>query len=247
MKSTRRVLNFTSRTTIDMSRVQVVASNDENQGFLQVHKLDLSGYGIPDGCPVILEAMTRRDGKIRMALGVTPQPELARKLKVDPIFFSSARIRLNILDASGSGRIVASVEDVDIDIPETSGLRSLLPTLEVVTLVHRVWRLRVDGDGFCLEINKNFPLIGEVVRSPEFLAIVMPDVVRQIAISIGDDNCPIPEPLKNKWERLFSSIYRDPNNYRKDDPETWADELAEALSGRYSLISQYQNESRKEE
>jgi hypothetical protein len=247
MKSTRRVLNFTSRTTIDMSRVQVVASIDGDQGFLQVHKLDLSGYGIPDSCPVILEAMTRRDGKIRIELGVTPQPELTRKLKVDPIFFSSARIRLNILDASGTGRIVASVEDVDIDIPETSGLRSLLPTLEVENLVHRVWKLRIDSDGFCIEINKNFPLIGEVVRSPEFSALVMPDVVRQIAFSVAGENCPIPEVLKNKWERLFGSIYSDPQDLKTTEPDAWADEVAEALSGRYSLINSYRNSWGEEE
>jgi len=247
MKSTRRVLNFTSRTTIDMSRVQVVASTEENKGFLQVHKLDLSGYAIPDGCPVVLSAMTRRDGKIRMELGVTPQPELTRKLQIDPIFFSSARIRLVILDASGSGRIVASVEGVDIDIPETSGLRSLLPTLEVENLVHRVWRLRVDNEGFCIEINKNFPLIGEVVRSPAFSAIVMPDVVRQIAISITDENCPIPELLKNKWDRLFSSVYSDPQDWRNTEPEAWADEVAEALSGRHSLIIPYRNNWGEEE
>lgn len=246
MKSTRRVLNFTSRTTIDMSRVQVVASIDGNQGFLQVHKLDLSGYGIPDSCPVILEAMTRRDGKIRTELGVTPQPELTQKLPMDPIFFNSARIRLNILDASGSGRIVASVEDIDIQIPETSGLRSLLPTLEVENLVHRVWKLRVDNDGFCIEINKNFPQIFTVVRSNEFSAIVMPDVVRQIAICITREDCPIPEVLKDKWFRLFGSVYRDPNDLRKSDPEVWADEVAEALSGRHSLIIPYQFSMREE-
>ena len=246
MKSTRRVLNFTSRTTIDMSRVQIVASNDGNQGFLQVHKLDLSGYGIPDSCPVILEAITRRDGKIRMELGMTPQPELTRKLQVDPIFFSSARIRLNILDASGSGRIVASVEDVDIQIPETSGLRSLLPTLEVENLAHRVWKLRVDNDGFCIEINKNFPQIFTVVRSDEFFAIAMPDVVRQIAIWITREDCPIPEVLKDKWVRLFDSVYRDPQDLRNTEPEVWANDVAEALSRRHSLIIPYQNSMREE-
>ena len=224
-----------------MSRVQVVASIVGAQGFLQVHKLDLSGYELADGCSVILEAMTRRDGKIRLELGQTPQPELSRTLKIDPVFFSSARIRLKILDATGSGKIVASIDDVDVDIPETSGRRSLLPTLEVDTLVHRVWRLRVDSDGFCIELNRNFPLIGEVVRSNEFLAIVMPDVVRQIAISINDDDCPIPESLKNKWDRLFTSMYNDPQDLRTNDPELWAEEVAEALSGRHSLITGYQN------
>jgi hypothetical protein len=241
MKSTRRVLNFTSRKTIDLSRVQVIASNDGPEGFLQVVKLDLSGFGIPDGCPVILEAMNRRDGKIRMELGVTPQPELSRKLKVDPIFFTSVRVRLNVLDASGSGKIVASVEGVNIDIPETSGLRSLLPTLEVTNLVHRLWRMRIDGEGFCLEVNKNFPSISEVVRSSEFYAIVMPDVIRQIAISINDEQCPVPEVLKIKWERLFDSVYRDHQDLKNSEPENWADEVAEALAGRHSLIIRYQN------
>ena len=241
MKSTRRVLNYTNRTTIDMSRVQVVALNDGDQGFIQVHKLDLTGYGIPDGCPVILEAMTRRDGKTRIDLGLTPQPELTRMLKVDPIFFNSARIRLNILDAAGTGKIVASIEDVDVDIPETSGLRSLLPTLEVDDLIYRLWRLKIDSEGFCLEINKSFPSINEVVRSDEFKAIAMPEVVRQIAISVIDDNCPIPEALKSKWDRLFNAVYRDPNDYRNNDADTWADEVAETLSARYSLIVAYQN------
>jgi len=224
-----------------MSRVQVVALNDDGQGFIQVHKLDLTGYGIPDGCPVILEATTRRDGKTRIELGLTPEPELTRMLKVDPLFFNSARIRLNILDAAGTGKIVASIEDVDVDIPETSGRRSLLPTLEVDDLIHRVWRLKIDNEGFCLEINKSFPSINEVVRSDEFKALVMPDVVRQIAISIIDDDCPIPEALKSKWDRMFNSVYRDPNEFRINDPDTWADEVAENLSGRYRLIVDFQN------
>jgi hypothetical protein len=165
-------------------------------------------------------------------------------LKVDPLFFNSARIRLNILDATGTGKIVASIEDVDVDIPETSGSRSLLPTLEVDDLNHRVWRLKIDNEGFCLEINKSFPSINEVVRSDVFKAIVMPDVVRQIATSVIDDDCPIPEALKSKWDRLFKSVYRDPNDYRNNDPDTWADEVAENLAGHYSLIVDYQNNVR---
>ena len=191
--------------------------------------------------------MTRRDGKVRTELGVTPQPELVKKLEVDQIFFNSARVRLNILDASGSGRIVASIEDVDVEIPETAGLRSLLPTLEVENLTQRVWRLRIDSDGFCLEVKKSFPLIGEVVRSAEFYALVMPDVIRQIAISIASENCPIPEVLKNKWDRLFTTVFRDIEELKDTDPEVWADEVAESLAGRHSLIASYMHSWREEE
>lgn len=241
MKSTRRVLNFTSRIAIEMSRVQVIAAENESSGSIKVQKLDLSGYAIADGSPVVLEAITRRDGKIRVELGSTPEPDLSKELRVSPVFFNSARVRINVLDSTGTGRIVASIEDVDVLIPEASGVRSLLPTLEVESLVHRVWRLRVDSDGFCLEINKNFPLIGEVVRSPEFLGMVMPDVIRQIAVSILNDDCPVPEVTKKKWDQLFSSVYSDPQDLRSNEPDSWADEVSEALSGRHSLIIGLQN------
>ena len=122
MKSTRRVLNYTNRVTIDLKHVKVVASVDGNQGYLQVHKLDLSGYEIVDGCQVILEAMTRRDGKIRLELGETPQPALSRTLKIDPVFLSSARIRLKILDATGS-EIAISVGKCECS-PNESAKRS---------------------------------------------------------------------------------------------------------------------------
>ena len=69
----------------------------------------------------------------------------------------------------------------------------------------------------------------------------MPDVVRQIAFSITEEDCPIPELLKNKWDRLFNAVYSDPQDLRNSEPESWADEVAEALSGRHSLIIPYRN------
>ncbi len=241
MRSTTRTLNFTNRIKIEQNRLQVVARGEGDRGFLEVHKLDLAGYEIADGSPVILEALTRRDGKLRLNLGTTPEPELVRQLKLHPEFFDSARVRIIVLSSDGSGRIVAAANDIDVDIPESAGLRSLLPTWKVDGLVHRLWRLRIDNNGYCIEINKNFPQIDSIIRGEKFRAIAMPDILRQIALSIADEGCEVPENIKNKWERTFQDAFPDTNDLKTEDREAWADEVAEAMSRRHSLLVAFTN------
>ena len=241
MRSTRRTLNFTNRTKIEANHIQVVAREDNGRGFLQVLNLDLSEYEIADDSPIILEAKISRYGNFRLELGVTPNPNLTARLEIPKEFFTSAEVRIKILEPNGSGKIVAFAEDVEVDIPETSGIRSMLPTIKVASFSHRVWRLKVDANGFSIELNQNFPHVDEVTLSNEFLAIVIPDVIRQIAISIASEDCPVSQLKVEKWQALFRSVHQDRLDLQSSEPENWADEVAEAFSKSETFITAYAN------
>lgn len=245
MRSTRRTLNFTNRTKIEATHMQVVAREDGGRGFLQVLKLDLSEYEIADGSPIVLEAKISRYGNFRLEIGATPSPNLASHLEIPKEFFTSAEVRIKVLEPNGSGKIVAFAEDVEVDIPETSGIRSMLPTLKVASFSHRVWRLKADANGFCIELNQNFPHVDEVTRSKEFLAIVIPDIIRQIAISIASENCPVSQQRREKWQALFRTVHQDRNDLQNLEPENWADEVAEAFSKSEAFITAYANSWRR--
>ena len=247
MRSTRRTLNFTNRIKIEATHMQVVAREDGGRGFLQVLKLDLSEYEIADGSPIVLEAKISRYGNFRLELGVTPSPNLASHLEIPKEFFTSAEVRIKVLEPNGSGKILAFAEDVEVDIPETSGIRSMLPTIKVASFSHRVWRLKADANGFCIELNQNFPHVDEVTRSKEFLAIVIPDIIRQIAISIASDDCPLSQHKVEKWQVLFRTVHQDRNDLQTLEPENWADEVAEAFSKSEAFISAYANSWRRGE
>lgn len=245
MRSTRRTLNFTNRIKIEATHMQVVAREDGGRGFLQVLKLDLSEYEIAEGSPIVLEAKISRYGNFRLELGATPSPNLASHLEIPKEFFSSAEVRIKVLEPNGSGKIVAFAEDVEVDIPETSGIRSMLPTIKVASFSHRVWRLKADANGFCIELNQNFPHVDEVTRSKEFLAIVIPDIIRQIAISIVSEDCPVSQHKVEKWQALFRAVHPDRNDLQTSEPENWADEVAEAFSKSEAFITEYANSWRR--
>ena len=245
MRSTRRTLNFTNRIKLEANHIQVVAREDSGKGFLQVMKLDLSEYEIADDSPIILEAKISRYGNFRLELGVAPNPNLTSHLEIPKEFFTSADVRIKVLEPNGSGRIVAFAEDVEVDIPETSGIRSMLPTIKVTSFSHRIWRLKADANGFCIELNQNFPHVDEVTRSKEFLAIVIPDVIRQIAISVASNDCPLSQHKVEKWQALFRTVHLDRNDLQTLEPENWADEVAEAFSKSEAFITPYANSWRR--
>jgi hypothetical protein len=225
--------------------MQVVAREDGGKAYLQLMKLDLSEYQIADDAPVILEAKISRYGNFRLELGVKRSPNLTSRLDIPKEFFSSAEVRIKVLEPNGSGKIVAFAEDIEIDIPETSGIRSMLPTIKVASFSHRVWRLKTDANGFSIELNQNFPHVDEVTRSKEFLAIVIPDVIRQIAISVASENCPVSQNKVEKWQALFRTVYQDRNDLQTLEPENWADEIAEAFSKSEAFIASYANSLRR--
>jgi hypothetical protein len=229
MRAARRTLNFTQRRKIEDRHILVVAKREGNSGRVELQVLNFDSYELPDGAPIILEVLTRRDGARRCDLGTTPHPKIAGGIELHPDFFDSARVRLKILHPDGSGRIIAAADDVDYETPDKAGTRSLLPALKVDDLGDRIWRLRTDPNGFLLEINRSFPRIDEVIRQPAFLALAMPDILRQIALALTDNQCEVAHAVQEKWTRLFANAFIDPTNLREEDPAQWADEVASRL------------------
>lgn len=243
MRATRRTLNYTSRQRIDKQHVRAIAREHGVTGLLEIIELDLKHYGLPDNSPVILETRTRRDGLKRVSLGATPILELSNYIELDPEFFSSVRVSIKILDPNGTGKIIGLAEEIDLEIPEKLGKRSLLPTFKVDGLGERIWRLRADSDGFALEVNKYFPKVGEVVHenNPAFLALVMPEVIRQIAYLVATETSEVAQTIQEKWNRLFEECYADTEGWRSERPQDWADAVAKALSEKFNVLNSYRS------
>jgi len=241
MRPVTRTLKCYDYSTIAHNHVQLDVKFIDEIARISFSKLELTSYPIPEKSEIVLEAFARGAVPKLEILGYAPKFDSLKTFEILKENLENTQFHLTILSPSDKVRKVAECRYLNFEIPAQLGGkgRSLLPTQKVDDLGLRLWRLRVAEDGFCVEINRHKSQIDDIVASPEFKALVNPEITKQIALEILNQNSVVATIIKDKWERIFDEEYQDVNNLKEDTPIEWADEIAEAFTKKELWTSIY--------
>jgi len=206
-----RRFNYTGRKKILRSRISVRTSRTTG-GLLSFDAdMDFEGLSLPVTGKVFVEAYRRAYFR-RFPCGTAFSLRPSRETVLDGIDPGTLVIfRVKVVDRKG--RIVAAADRI---IPkraeEEPADRFCLLPVEFVDLGHAVWRLDLESDWPCLQLNSRVDQIRETARSdPSFLVLVYPEIVRQILYRIvveEDHNDPgtDPDDWMSRWLRFVLDL-----------------------------------------
>jgi hypothetical protein len=249
-----RKLNFTGRKKIPLRNTMVTLMNGNNHPHSFDIQLDLSGLNLPDEAFVYVEAY-KRTSYMRFQYGtvgelIVPANRDLTKIEagVIPLF------RVKIVDKSSQhGQIIAMADKI-----HPKGIND--DNKEKVSLLHvefsedlgsQVWRLDLEGDWPVLQVNNTIHSMKDITKSDEaFLALVYPEIVRQILNFIIESEQLDPDIDEDEWYSLWVNFVsslpgvgspptgRDPNI--KTDQKDWVEKAVHCFCDRWHLLDQFQ-------
>lgn len=205
-----RKFNFTGR--IRIKRVDIAVTVHMGEGALRFSAdINLRNYDLPDDALVVLEAY-RQTRHTRFQLGTVgnmTQPS-AEERRLDGEFSSPEGIlfRAKVLRPV-SGLILAQADSIR---PDGIALDESLLPVAPAELGEEAWRVNFEGEPV-FQVNKNIRSgWREASRSPEFLALVYPAVLRDILnrILFVDKHFRMDEDdeWQSQWLRLAAEDFR---------------------------------------
>lgn len=205
---TTRRLNWTGRQRIERDRVAIsIQRSGDRTRFIA--ELALAGLNLPPVARVVIEAYRQTDW-MRFDFGtaglvVAPVDTwLTEFNSPDGVLF-----RVKVLGvADTEGRILAEADQLRAldPVDELTGREALLPT-RGEPLGDKVWELAIDDGAQPPEllVNNQFPDWRGIARSPHFLWLVYPDLLRQVLTEVLRGDIPDPEDTQNwrsRWLRF---------------------------------------------
>ncbi len=175
--------------------------------------------------------------------------------KVTPLF------RVKVVDeTSQQGRIIALADKI---LPRgiDQGTREKISLLHVEfseDLEGQVWRLDLSGEWPVIQVNSQIDLIKEIAKSDRaFIALVYPEVVRQILNHIIESDETDPELDEEDWPGMWLNfVGRMPGVGSppfgriasiKNDQKEWIESAVMAFSYKWQLLDQYQELHKREQ
>jgi hypothetical protein len=249
-----RKLNFTGRKKIPLRSTMVTLTNGDKHPHSFDIQLDLSEINLPNEALVYVEAY-KRTSYMRFHYGtvgdlIVPTNRNLTKIEagVIPLF------RVKIVDRSTQhGQIIAMADKIHPKGIEDADKEkvSLLHVEFSEDLGSQVWRLDLEGDWPVLQVNNKIPSIKDITKSDEaFLALVYPEIVRQILNFIIESEQLDPEIDEDEWYSLWINFVsslpgvgspptgRDPNI--KTDQMDWLEKAVHGFCDKWHLLDQFQ-------
>jgi hypothetical protein len=154
---------------------------------------------------------------------------------------AAVRFRLMFYDPE-TAKILASAENIrssDEDSPSPS-----LISIEPTNLGGPIWRLELppdtgDAQPTLLVEQKLFPFAKAVMTDKNFLALVLPEAVRQIATSVArlNPDSDSDECWTAAWDKFFKSLGVSEKESQDDEASTWIDDCVKAFCRRGNMVS----------
>jgi hypothetical protein len=249
-----RKLNFTGRKKIPLRSAMVTLMNGDSHPHSFDIQLDLSELNLPDEALVYVEAY-KRTSYMRFHYGtvgdlIVPASRDLTNIEtgVIPLF------RVKIVDKSAQhGQIIAMADKIHPKGTDAANNEkvSLLHVEFSEDLGSQVWRLDLEGDWPVLQVNNKIHSINDIAKSDKaFLALVYPEIVRQILNFIVESEQLDPEIDEDEWYGLWINFVsslpgvgspptgRDPNI--KIDQKDWLEKAVHGFCDRWHLLEQFQ-------
>jgi hypothetical protein len=251
---TQRTFNYTGRKKITDLRIRIEPS-EFRVLELVIPPASINGFAMEDR--IWLES--RRPGSlegIRFSLGTVGSLVPVRGLDYRPLGCSIPAFMLKITDGREPGGRLAGVSaDINVELAEVPGGRSLLGVSVDNELRDRAWRLVFDTTGPMLHVSGLIPKAAEYAASSVFTALVLPDVLRQILHRICIENEYFETGSKTdwraKWLRCASDMRGDDtlpvqpsegDDAAREAVEDWIDDAITAFNERSGLLDRLVSE-----
>lgn len=243
-----RQINHTGRKRIARNAVRI-SLRDEDGRLAFDATLKLGEYALPSDAHVWVEAY-RQASWMQFSWGRVSQPAPPTVRWLDDFDSGDGILfRVRVTSASDSHRILAEADRVPCEALDGKNQgQSLLP-IRVGDLGHEVWRLEMDGDTPTLVVNRSVGDGKALARTPEFVALVYPAVVRAIFTRVLLDEDYLPEEEEEGWRgqwarfaRQFLGVDEIPDS--RENRRLWIEDTACAYAQKYALAERY-NETRK--
>ncbi len=252
-----RRFNYTERKRIKHADTDLSISQYEMGTSTFDAHLDLEAYELPEDARVYVEAY-RLTAWMRFPYGtVGDLEEPADRLLIEFDNPDTVLFRVRVVDQeSGRGLMLAKADGIRPELPDykQDSRISLLTVEPSDSLRHEIFRLDyAEGRRPVLLVNDKIDDWKSVVRSPAFIAFVLPAVMRQILyrslVHEQDYSEEDESDWRNRWVRFAESLPGVPEVPDLSDgeiSEEWIDSAVEAFCREHQIFKQFRQYCREE-
>ena len=251
---TNRRINYTGRSRITRASVFAKLEAENGEARLSID-LDLSQLpSMPPHAAVRVDAY--RKGEIEsFSLGTTGNlkpldGQLLRRFgDPDGVLL---RIKIVSTDDNDKGRLLAFGDQLKPKSPKDaeSTKKPILPFRGDDTLGQEIWRLSLDAEGPVVLMNSGLPSWNTTARSPQFILLVYPEVMRKISRWVAaarrdGETVDSAGASMSNWMRFVMSLgidlYEIDGDSDDEDLEKFANQCAEKFSNKYRLLERFKD------
>lgn len=241
----KKTFNYTGRRKIDRKDVSVVLREDRGDWVFDAD-LRLAEYRFPRNAEVWIEAH-RQNLWMQFPWGTVsaihpPQNRRLTEFDVpDGILF---RVRVVQPPGQEHHKLLGEADGIlFIKVGESNAERR--PLLEPVpdALDQLLWKLDIESDPPRLLVNRDArPTWKEMARTPHFIALVYPEVLRQLLSYVLITDQWIDDDEETGWQsdwirfaKLLGGLASPPPPADREGRQTWIDEAVSAFARRHQL------------
>jgi hypothetical protein len=246
-----RRFNYTGRKKIKQEDVPIQLIGKGTVLEFEADLTAITKYGVPGSAKLFVEAYERAT-YMRFDFGTVESisiPPRAERLLTEFEGSDAVRFRVKVVDAGHEGQLLAEADGIFPHTPDEKE-KDRLPLLPVrsANLGEEVWAIEFpesSQDRPVLLVNVEVGDRTALVRSPGFMALAWPGILRQILthILVIDEHADLDDDAD--WHCLWLRFGRNllPSNAnppdKADDAGDWIEEVVSAFCGKYKLMSRF--------
>ncbi len=254
MTKSRQSLSFKHQATIDVRAVSIEWRPANGPlGEIRLTSFDREGLDLPSDSRLWMQAKSTI-GLQKKCLGNWRNPNHDITIALDEEFVQETSVKVYITSADTDRRIIASVnKPIPLVDSRTGRSQNLLARRRVEGLgVGIPWKIEFRPTQITLLLNSDWDGIVTETDSDWFNALVMGDVLRQIAIEVGNKDSELLDDVREAWLRCFTLQFlcSNPPSYGDSDTEyqkslvEWADEVAKKVAEKQHFKQLYDRHRR---
>lgn len=262
MTKATRTISFLEQQRIEVQAVRIEWQHRHgHNGEIRLTNLNREGLDIPHNARLWLEARTplRRE---RICLGKFGAPNLELGIPLHEDFKSSTTVKVYVTSTSPDRQIIATVNKPIPLFDSTSQQSMGLIAREYGDgLVGLPFELQFRSEGVVLVLNRDWEdcNLMNYTESPIFYSIMAGEIIRQIALRVGDEQSELSDDVREAWRRCFEQTYGcsepptiAPTAELEQDPETtdnlgrWAREVAGTIALENGFKEMFKQQMRSE-
>ncbi|MCC5878241.1 MAG: hypothetical protein JJU11_18645 [Candidatus Sumerlaeia bacterium] len=248
---TVRTFNYTKRKKIERKHVKVYVTEGEDGAHFDA-TIKIADYNFPPESRIYVEAY-RRTSYMRFDFGTVGNnnPPSDRRL-LDFDFPQDILYRVKVIDVTGKdGRILGEANGIRGAIAGTDD-DDRLPLLPVKPedLGHEIWKVDFDAHGTTrLLVNSKIHGCMNIARTPLFIAMVYPQVLREIlfrALLHDSESLDLEDMLdwRAQWIKFASELPGSrylSQNEQDENKIVWINEAVAAFSRKHRCLDAYKS------